>query len=107
MHRGKLGHPPSSDQRRCSLKDSKFDASPDRSDWGVAAWSMGGTCAVNLAVMHPEMFHAFVDVAGDLYPNAGSDSDAPMSRKWQSDNAVSPCHIGILSGRGTSPTVFL
>ena len=51
---------------------SSFGVSPDRSDWGIAGWSMGGTCAVDLTVMHPEMFSAFVDVAGDFFPNAGS-----------------------------------
>jgi hypothetical protein len=33
---------------------------------------MGGTCAVDLTVMHPEMFSAFVDIAGDYFPNAGN-----------------------------------
>ncbi|OCB26284.1 hypothetical protein A5674_01605 [Mycobacterium malmoense] len=51
---------------------SKFGVSPDRSHWGVAGWSMGGTCAVDLTVMHPDMFSAFVDVAGDFFPNAGT-----------------------------------
>ena len=51
---------------------SKFGVSPDRSSWGIAGWSMGGTCAVDLTVMHPEMFSAFVDVAGDFSPNAGN-----------------------------------
>ncbi|ORW27193.1 hypothetical protein AWC19_03075 [Mycobacterium palustre] len=51
---------------------SHFGVSPDRSNWGVAGWSMGGTCAVDLTVMHPEMFSAFVDVAGDFFPNAGT-----------------------------------
>jgi S-formylglutathione hydrolase FrmB len=51
---------------------SNFGVSPARSGWGVAGWSMGGTCAVDLAVMHPDMFSAFLDVAGDFYPNAGN-----------------------------------
>jgi len=51
---------------------SKFGVSPARSNWGVAGWSTGGTCAVDLTVMHPEMFSAFVDAAGDLFPNAGN-----------------------------------
>ena len=33
---------------------STFGVSADRSNWGVAGWSMGGTCAVDLTVMHPE-----------------------------------------------------
>ncbi|WP_193791433.1 alpha/beta hydrolase-fold protein [Mycobacterium sp. IEC1808] len=53
---------------------SKFGVSGDRSNWGIAGWSMGGTCAVDLAVMHPEMFSAFVDIAGDFFPNAGNRS---------------------------------
>ncbi|OBH91708.1 hypothetical protein A5680_00540 [Mycobacterium sp. E2989] len=51
---------------------SKFGVSHDRTNWGVAGWSMGGTCAVDLTVMHPDMFSAFVDVAGDFFPNAGT-----------------------------------
>ncbi|OBB93296.1 alpha/beta hydrolase family protein [Mycobacterium sp. 852002-40037_SCH5390672] len=51
---------------------SNFGVSADRANWGVAGWSMGGTCAVDLAVMHPELFSAFVDIAGDRGPNGGS-----------------------------------
>ncbi|OBG63691.1 hypothetical protein A5702_22050 [Mycobacterium sp. E3339] len=51
---------------------SKFGVSRDRTNWGVAGWSMGGTCAVDLTVMHPDIFSAFVDVAGDFFPNAGT-----------------------------------
>ncbi|MFD0923555.1 alpha/beta hydrolase [Saccharopolyspora rosea] len=40
--------------------------------WGVVGWSMGGTCAADLAVMHPELFDSFVDIAGDPGPNTGT-----------------------------------
>src|SRR5262249_11941616 len=50
---------------------SNFGVSSDRANWGVAGWSMGGTCAVTLAVMHPELFSAFVDIAGDHGGNIG------------------------------------
>lgn len=50
---------------------SNFGVSANRENWGVAGWSMGGTCAVDLAVMHPELFRAFVDIAGDRSPNVG------------------------------------
>lgn len=52
--------------------ESTFGVSARRAGWGIAGWSMGGTCAVDLTVMHPELFSAFVDVAGDYYPNAGT-----------------------------------
>jgi S-formylglutathione hydrolase FrmB len=51
---------------------STFGVSADRANWGVVGWSMGGTCAVDLTVMHPDMFSAFVDIAGDLSPNSGT-----------------------------------
>lgn len=51
---------------------SHFGVNADRSDWGIVGWSMGGTCAVDLNVMHPELFSAFEDIAGDLSPNAGT-----------------------------------
>ena len=51
---------------------SKFGVSSNRANWGVVGWSMGGTCAVDLTVMHPDMFSAFEDIAGDLSPNAGT-----------------------------------
>ncbi|WP_407939474.1 alpha/beta hydrolase [Nocardia terrae] len=52
--------------------ESTFDASADPAKWGIVGWSMGGTCAVDLAVMHPEQFGTFVDIAGDLGPAAGN-----------------------------------
>jgi S-formylglutathione hydrolase FrmB len=51
---------------------SNFGVSADRANWGVAGWSMGGTCAVDLTVMHPDIFSAFVDIAGDRSPNIGT-----------------------------------
>jgi S-formylglutathione hydrolase FrmB len=51
---------------------SNFSVSSHRSDWGVAGFSSGGTCAVDLTVMHPDLFGTFVDIAGDLSPNSGS-----------------------------------
>ena len=51
---------------------SNFDVSPKRENWAVVGWSMGGTCAVDLTVMHPDVFSTFVDIAGDMSPNSGS-----------------------------------
>jgi S-formylglutathione hydrolase FrmB len=51
---------------------SNFRVSAKPANWGVVGWSMGGTCAVDLAVMHPDLFSAFDDIAGDLSPNSGT-----------------------------------
>jgi S-formylglutathione hydrolase FrmB len=51
---------------------SHFGVSAKPSNWGIVGWSMGGTCAVDLTVMHPELFSSFVDIAGDLGPDTGT-----------------------------------
>ena len=56
---------------------SNFGVSPDRANWGIVGWSMGGTCAVDLTVMHPELFSAFVDIAGDMGPERGHQGRRP------------------------------
>ncbi|MCV7133196.1 esterase family protein [Mycobacterium hodleri] len=49
-----------------------YGVSADPTHWGVAGFSTGGTCALDLTVMHPDLFSSFVDIAGDAGPNAGS-----------------------------------
>ncbi|OBI12490.1 hypothetical protein A5712_06665 [Mycobacterium sp. E2327] len=66
---------------------SNFGVSGDRANWGVAGWSMGGTCAVDLAVMHPELFSAFVDIAGDRSPSIGT-KDQTIARLFGGDGAA-------------------
>ncbi len=51
---------------------STFGVSDDPANWGVVGWSSGGTCALNLTVKYPELFSSFVDIDGDLAPNAGT-----------------------------------
>jgi S-formylglutathione hydrolase FrmB len=48
-----------------------FGASTNPAHWGVAGFSMGGTCAIDLVVEHPSVFRHFVDISGDQGPNAG------------------------------------
>jgi S-formylglutathione hydrolase FrmB len=63
----------------------------DAAAWGVLGWSMGGTCAVDLAVMHPELFSTFVDIAGDTGPNAGT-KEQTIARIYGGDAAKWPVY---------------
>ncbi len=63
---------------------SRFRVSPASHNWGIVGWSMGGTCAVDLTVMHPELFSSFVDIAGDLGPVAGT-KDQTIARLFRGD----------------------
>ncbi|GAB16593.1 putative esterase [Gordonia effusa NBRC 100432] len=51
---------------------SQFGADPSPRSWGIVGWSMGGTCAVDLTLMHPDLFTTFDDIAGDAAPNVGT-----------------------------------
>jgi S-formylglutathione hydrolase FrmB len=63
---------------------SNFGVRSDRDGWGIAGWSMGGTCAVDLTLMHPDMFRSFIDIAGDLRPNTG-DKTQTINRLFGGD----------------------
>jgi S-formylglutathione hydrolase FrmB len=66
---------------------SNFSVSTSGNQWGVAGFSTGGTCALDLAVMHPDLFSTFVDIAGDSGPNAGS-KDETINRLFGGDAAA-------------------
>ncbi|MTE15399.1 alpha/beta hydrolase [Nocardia aurantiaca] len=70
---------------------STFDAKPSPRDWGVLGWSMGGTCAVDLVVEHPDTFYHFVDISGDLGPNLGS-KQRTISKLFNGDAAAWAAH---------------
>lgn len=66
---------------------STFSVSPKAENWGVAGWSSGGTCALMLAVMHPDVFSAIVSVDGQLGPNAGT-REQTIARLFGGDAAA-------------------
>ncbi|OMB94336.1 hypothetical protein A5733_14245 [Mycobacterium sp. NS-7484] len=66
---------------------SHFGVSPDPARWGLTGWSSGGTCALMLAVKHPELFSAFVALDGQLGPNSGT-KDQTIARLFGGDAAA-------------------
>ncbi len=66
---------------------SRFQVSAAAANWGVAGWSMGGTCAVDLVTMHPDKFSAFENIAGDIAPNAGT-PEQTLRRLYNGDRAA-------------------
>lgn len=64
-----------------------FGLSPDPARWGAAGFSTGGTCALDLAVMHPDRFGTFDDISGDRAPNVGSKAQT-IARLFGGDAAA-------------------
>lgn len=65
----------------------EFGASAKPSAWGIVGWSMGGTCAVDLTVMHPDLFRTFVAIGGDHGPTAGT-KEQTIERLYDGDAAA-------------------
>jgi S-formylglutathione hydrolase FrmB len=51
--------------------ESHFAVPSTRTAWAIGGYSEGGTCAVALALRHPERYSAFADLAGDAHPDVG------------------------------------
>ena len=52
--------------------DHTLQVDPDHAHWSVGGFSYGGTCALQLAVAHPDLFPTFLDVSGQQQPTLGS-----------------------------------
>ncbi len=68
-----------------------FNAATDPHKWGVAGWSMGGTCAFDLTVEHPGVFTHFGDFSGDKGPYIG-DKDHTVQELYGGDAAAWAAH---------------
>jgi S-formylglutathione hydrolase FrmB len=50
---------------------SALQVDPDHAHWAVGGFSFGGTCALQLAVTHPDLFPTFFDASGQQGPSLG------------------------------------
>ncbi|TCK22602.1 S-formylglutathione hydrolase FrmB [Pseudonocardia endophytica] len=64
-----------------------FGLSSDPAHWAAAGFSTGGTCSLDLAVMHPDMVGTFDDISGDRAPNAGTKTQT-ITRLFGGDAAA-------------------
>lgn len=83
---------------------TNLNVSSDPRSWAVAGFSAGGTCAIDLTVMHPERFATFLDIAGDRGPNSG-DKAQTVARLFggsiQAWTAFDPVSVMARHGRYT------
>lgn len=66
---------------------SRFGTASSAADWGIVGWSSGGTCAIDLTVMHPDLFSTFEDIGGDRGPNSGTKQQT-IARLYGGDAAA-------------------
>lgn len=65
---------------------ANLQVSQDAASWGVAGSSYGGTCSLQLAVNHPEVFPTFVDISGQSAPTLG-DAQRTIDAAFGGDGA--------------------
>ncbi|WP_083647317.1 alpha/beta hydrolase [Kitasatospora sp. CB01950] len=71
--------------------EKTFGTASGPRSWGVVGWSMGGTCAIDLAVVHPDVFGHFVNISGDAGPNLGSKQET-IDELYGGDEAAWEAH---------------
>jgi S-formylglutathione hydrolase FrmB len=68
---------------------------PDHAHWAVGGFSYGGTCALQLAVAHPDLFPTFLDASGQRAPTLGDPAQtvqAAFGGDQAAFTAVDPLH---------------
>lgn len=74
---------------------SALQVDPNHAHWAVGGFSYGGTCALQLAVAHPDLFPTFLDVSGQQEPTLGGRARtlaATFGGNQQAWAAVDPLH---------------
>jgi S-formylglutathione hydrolase FrmB len=52
--------------------EAHFPVSDSPSNWAIGGLSMGGSCAVMLALLHPNVYQTFLDMSGEIGPSLDS-----------------------------------
>jgi S-formylglutathione hydrolase FrmB len=67
----------------------------DPARWGIIGFSEGGTCAVILTLVHPQVFSYFIDIGGDAEPSLG-DTKYTLSALFGGSTAARDAHDPML-----------
>ncbi|MGW4481353.1 alpha/beta hydrolase [Rhodococcus triatomae] len=66
---------------------SNLQVNPDPRSWAVGGLSYGGTCSLQLATNHPDVYPTFVDLSGQLEPTLG-DRERTVDAAFGGDDAA-------------------
>ena len=54
--------------------ESTFQVDPNPRSWAIGGLSYGGTCAIQMATNHPDIYPTFLDLSGQIEPTVGDRS---------------------------------
>ncbi|MGA9872990.1 MAG: alpha/beta hydrolase-fold protein [Rhodococcus sp. (in: high G+C Gram-positive bacteria)] len=67
--------------------DSTLQVNSDHRSWIIGGLSYGGTCSIQLATNHPDIYPNFLDLSGQIEPTLG-DRDRTVSEAFGGDDAA-------------------
>lgn len=56
--------------------------------WAFGGWSFGGTCSIQMATRHPDLFPSFIDLAGEREPAISADRTQTIQLAFHGDTAA-------------------
>ena len=56
--------------------------------WAFGGWSFGGTCALQMATRHPDLYPSFIDLAGEREPAISADRAQTVQIAFGGDTAA-------------------
>jgi len=74
---------------------------PDPARWAVGGFSFGGTCALQMASLHPEIYPSALDISGEAEPALGPDRAATIAQAFGTNTAAfdAVVPLNVLAGR--------
>lgn len=67
---------------------SHLDADSNPAHWAVGGFSYGGTCSLQMATRHPELFHTFMAMSPEREPALAVQRSVTVDRAFQGDAAA-------------------
>lgn len=56
--------------------------------WAFGGWSFGGTCSLQMATRHPDLYPNFIDMAGEREPAISADRTQTIQQAFHGDTAA-------------------
>lgn len=60
----------------------------NKKHWAFGGWSFGGTCALQMTTLHPDIYPNFIDMAGEREPALSADRTQTVKRAFHGDTAA-------------------
>jgi S-formylglutathione hydrolase FrmB len=68
--------------------EANLGVDSDKARWAFGGWSYGGTCALQMATRHPDVYPNFVDMAGEREPALSADRTQTIQQAFNGDTAA-------------------